>query len=109
MLSNLLPVQDEAFFDASISREIHDVVLKAVELRDALTREHGIYVWCWQQAGSKVEEDLEKFDIEGESGDDSFPLCLFPGLIRKFKNDKGVIQDVVVSQVMVEMESLRRA
>lgn len=103
LLSTLHTAQSPIRFKQT---EIHDLIQTAVELRDDLTREYGIYVWCWVQADSAIEPNSKKVDVEGVFGGDVFPLCLFPGLCRKFKNARGVIEEVVVSQVMVEMEKI---
>jgi len=104
MLSTLNPEQSQKRFN---EREIHALVQKAVDLRDDLTREHGIYVWNWLQAGCGSEvENSNRFDVEGEAGDNAFPLCIFPGLSRKFRNVRGSIEEVVVTQGIVEMEKI---
>ena len=69
-----------------------------------MTREHAIYVWYWFSSDAKIEQGSAVVEFDGMFEEDAVPLCVFPGLRRRIKKEDGVIRDICVSSVKVELE-----
>ena len=75
-----------------------------MELRNDMTREHAIYVWCWFSSDAKIDQGSATVEFEGTLEENVVPLCVFPGLRRRFKKEDGVTRDACVAPVKVELE-----
>jgi hypothetical protein len=56
LLSNIQPVPAK-YFDES---DIRDLIQKAVDLKNDMTRENGIYVWYWLSADAAIENKFRQ-------------------------------------------------
>jgi hypothetical protein len=100
----LKPLQDSpGNTQSSFHAQLSEIIDKAVDLRNDMTRELAMYS-IWWFAGDRILKYPDFIECHGEGQTASLALCVWPALIRKTKNDDGEIKLFCVTRAKVELE-----